>query len=195
MPGESDDLINALLRQYSAPQASAMEPNALSGEADGILQGYGHGYSDPRIGMDADDVPTQDVLALMGARQAAKDREPYEALTRLLTTAMVPMAAAHNASGNLPKAISRHVKMEQGFGNPLVTPAQPFLWPYLTAMTPSMARAMRGAELGPADVLPSFVGRTLDRVVPGELLAPHLNATAQILNHLNRTEPKTKTLY
>jgi len=52
------------------------------------MPNYGLDYTDPRLGMDAADAGTQDVLARMAAQKAAKEREPYEALTRIAATLM-----------------------------------------------------------------------------------------------------------
>lgn len=162
-----------------------------SSELYRLLELYG---ASPGVDPGPDEVySTADVLSLMAARQAEKEREPYEALTRLFTTAMVPMAATHAASGNLPKAISRHIAQEVKNGNPNATPfTSPFLASYLVAATPAAHRALaaihEAAQLGPAAL------RAAPDVKTG-FMAGHALSTARMLEHLNRTEPTTTTLY
>ena len=191
-------LANLLLQDYAATAPLPVEPSLA-----GILSSvYGQGYSDPRLGLDSADSGTQNVLSLMNATQAAKAREPYEALARLFTTWMPPAAAAHRAvsNSNLPRAINYHNRLEQKAGNELVNGwTTPFLSPILAMMAPGMARAIRREGPSLADTVPSLIGRTLDKSDKAtNLLSPHINDTAKILNHLDgmasRT-PKYKAVY
>lgn len=165
--------------EYRNALAGSTLAEVLSGDAL-----YGRNYVDPRIGSDSVDFDTRNVSAAMANRTAAEEREPYEALTRLLTTWGLPAAAvAHRAlvgpTGNSWKAIERHIDLERRMkGNPLVNSATtPFLQAYLAAQP-----AVGGSRL------PGF-GR------PATPLQAHADNTADILFHLNRIEPKTKTLY
>jgi hypothetical protein len=175
-----------------------MDRNKLDPSLAAILQSY----YDPRLEMDAADQGTQNVLALMSSRHASKEREPYEALSRLLTTLIAPAAAAHRAASNsnLPRAINYHNRLEQKQGNGMVNPVtKPFLSPFLAAMAPSVARALRREEPTGGDRAASLVGRALDKSEKTtNLFEPHITDTARILNQLNQMSsraPKYRSLY
>ncbi len=171
-----------------------------------------HGYNNPDPG--ADEIyGTSDVSRIMHAQKAAKEREGQEAAARLVSTA-IPVAGVANrvASSNVARAVGYHNRLEQKMGNPMVNSGTlPFLVPYLALMAPSHARVMRGAGVSPgsmppsrwpglADEAASFVGSIKDRPggVKTELLAPHIEDTANILNQLEQMSsraPKYKALY
>ena len=100
----------------------------MTGLAD-ILMGRNALAGDPG----PDDVyGTEDVRRMMNARRAAQEREPYEALTRLFTTALAPMGAAAtraaapntgaepiaNMLGRWGQATALHQRGEMKRGNP-----------------------------------------------------------------------------
>ena len=189
-----------LLSEHSAPLRIAApripEQQAISGMdepssslVDALLAGYGEGYRNPLMDGDSVDFSTANVLAGMNARQAAKDREPYEALTRLFTTAMAPMAGAHAAiPGNLPKAISRHMRLERWADNPWTTNpvTSPILEAYLALASPLARRGLQGDFSNPLST---------SLIDSSHHIKHHARSTAQILQYLDRTSPKTKTLY
>ncbi len=154
---------------------------------------YGQNYTDPRLGSDSADFDTRNILGAMANQKAASDREPYEALTRLLTTWGMPVAAAaHRAisGSNLPKAISRHIAQEYKDGNESLTPfTSPFLAAYLMAKTPAAGRW--GVAYNDALSRGAYAEAASVPKPPGS----HAYSTARMLEHLNRTEPKTWTLY
>ncbi len=152
-----------------------------------------HGYNNPDLNPEtwADETAgTSDLSRIMHAQKTAKDREAQEALTRLFTTAAIPMAAAHSASGNLPKAIGRHVAQERKEGNPMMGPI---------GLPLGLGIYGGGAALGVHEALTGnpwgAAGLFLNTAALAGLSKNHITSTARILEHLNRTEPKTHTLY
>ena len=169
---------------------------------DALLAGYGEGYRNLLWDGDGVNFSTANVLAGMDARQAAKGREPYEALTRLLTTAMVPAAAAHRAASgsNLPRAINYHNRLEQKIGNPNVNPwTEPFLSAYLAYRVPGHHGGSWMSTSPGSMRLPPIV-RSIDKMSDkaGGWLEPHVFDTANLLNKLNQMSskaPKYKSIY
>lgn len=215
MADDNDRLAQLLALHYGDPNSSPPSANVANEmtptppeapsspvQTNLLADLYGHGYADPRLEMDSADSSTRDVLALANARQVAKEREPYEALARLLTSWMPVASAAHRAiSGSqLPKAIGYHNRLEQKQGNGLVNPlTKPFLSSILAMLAPGMARGLRGEDLSFADRPASMLGRALDKSENATtLLQPHVEDTAHILNYLIEKAsraPKNKTIY
>ncbi len=153
---------------------------------------YGQGYQSPALGGD-DIYGTSDMSRIMQAQQAAKEREGPEAAARLFAMAIPGGAAAHRATtGNLGKAVNRHMRLEEKADNPWVNPwTSPFLQTYLMAAAPLARRSMMNFEDGGSPFL--------SRVFSGSRhhMKTHAEDTAEILQYLNRWNgpPKTDTLY
>jgi len=168
--------------------------NALAGDL------YGLDYADPRFGMDAADADTRDVTQLMTARQAEKDREPYEALTRLLTSA-IPLGSYANrlalGQRHLGEAINKHVDIETR-RNASITGIrpwnEPFVRAYLAGATPPIVAAARRFEAAEKPMFPGDA-RTLGKADSSNMMKGHARDTAEIMSYLDNMHPLKQTLY
>ena len=169
--------------------------NALAGD-DQLPEEYWRRFEEPPAVTTADalayrDPYEQEVAEHQRNLLAAQDREGYDALTRLVTTLLMPMAAAHRASGHLPKAISRHIAQERKEGNSLV--GNP--WLPLWLGNTGVQQGLGAYELMAGQPGVGLAGAGLNALVNAYLSKNHIVSTHRILQHLNRTEPKTKTVY
>lgn len=131
-----------------------------------------------------------EVAELQQQLRDAQGREGQDALARLLMTAIAPMAALHRASGNLPKAISRHIAQERKEGNPFFGPLGLVgVGAYGGGIPMAINELAATGNPWPAIMMGTGALTT------GALSKNHFTSTARILEHLNRTEPKTKTVY
>ncbi len=172
-----DELINALMLAYGhgyEPAGPAGDPNSL-----------GYSLQGPAAPTD-----TSNVLGAMDAQRVAKQRELAQSFTNIATTAAVPYAMLHRAAGNLPKAWELHRAQEIKEGNP-------FLGPIGYPLNAGVQAGGLGFALndlaahGWSTALPELIGP----LVTASMMTPHIKSTARILEHLNRTEPKTTTIY
>jgi hypothetical protein len=121
------------------------------------------------------------------------DEEAYGAMARLAMAAIPGLAAVRGAllPEHLGEAVRRHIAQQRKVGNPMVNAATtPFLKPYLTASTPLARPAIqRWDDFGERGL--SWWMRPL---VPGSKPS-HTEDAVRMLNHLDRVEPKAKTIY